>query len=219
MPLDTLLNAMEGYLNKEQALVAAHPDPDIRVKLENELDHATKDLQDELHRFAEARKVGEVIRRVLIAVDDSAPSESALDRGVRLAQELGARVVLVHVAPAATVTAPEFAYELTVAQPEVRQEGERLLQRLAAQVPAELIDSLVLREGYASRQIVDAAEEVGADLIVIGTHGRGMLGRFLLGSTAESVVRHAHCPVLTVGNHCRSGEAVAPGRREPALSA
>jgi len=55
-------------------------------------------------------------------------------------------------------------------------------------------------------EIVLAAQEAHADLLVIGTHGRGPLGRFLLGSVAESVVRHARCPVLTVG-HTRKGVA------------
>ena len=48
-----------------------------------------------------------------------------------------------------------------------------------------------------------------ADLIVIGTHGRGLIGRFLLGSTAEAVVRHATCPVLTV-SHPRQATNAAP---------
>jgi nucleotide-binding universal stress UspA family protein len=55
-----------------------------------------------------------------------------------------------------------------------------------------------LREGPAVDEILDLAEEVGADLIVIGSRGLGAISRALLGSVSESVVKHAHCPVLVV---------------------
>jgi len=57
---------------------------------------------------------------------------------------------------------------------------------------------LRLRHGHAAEEIVQAAEELSADLIVLGSHGRSVLHRFLLGSTAERVARHSHCPVLLV---------------------
>jgi universal stress protein A len=56
----------------------------------------------------------------------------------------------------------------------------------------------VLRDGVPAGEIVEAAAAERADMIVIGTHGRTGLGRFLLGSVAERVVRTAPCPVLTV---------------------
>ena len=56
----------------------------------------------------------------------------------------------------------------------------------------------VAREGYPPDTIIDQADEVGADLIALGTHGRTGLAHLLLGSTAERVVQHARCPVLTV---------------------
>ena len=61
----------------------------------------------------------------------------------------------------------------------------------------------VLREGDATEEILQAADDAGADLIVMGTHGRGAIARALLGSTAEAVVRHANCPVLTVAQQTR----------------
>ncbi|HEX8911794.1 MAG TPA: universal stress protein, partial [Humisphaera sp.] len=66
----------------------------------------------------------------------------------------------------------------------------------------------VVREGQPQAEIVDAAREWGADLIVVGAHARGRLARFLVGSTAEWVVRHAHCPVTVVAHD--------PAAREPA---
>jgi nucleotide-binding universal stress UspA family protein len=55
-----------------------------------------------------------------------------------------------------------------------------------------------LEEGIPAEEIVRVAREVEADLIVMGTHGRSGLGRLLLGSVAEQVMRHATCPVLTL---------------------
>jgi nucleotide-binding universal stress UspA family protein len=59
----------------------------------------------------------------------------------------------------------------------------------------------MLRTGDARDVIVDVAKEIGADLIVMGTHGRRGVRRALLGSIAEGVLRTAHCPVLTIRQH------------------
>jgi nucleotide-binding universal stress UspA family protein len=56
-----------------------------------------------------------------------------------------------------------------------------------------------VRMGHVAQTIVDYAKDVGADLIVMGTHGRTGLAHFIIGSVAERVVRMAPCPVLTVG--------------------
>jgi nucleotide-binding universal stress UspA family protein len=55
-----------------------------------------------------------------------------------------------------------------------------------------------LREGRAEEEIVEVAEEIGAGLIVLGSRGQGRLGRALMGSVSDAVVRHAHCPVTIV---------------------
>jgi nucleotide-binding universal stress UspA family protein len=65
--------------------------------------------------------------------------------------------------------------------------------------------SAMVVEGSAAEQIIDQAEALGAGLIVMTTHGSGGLGRWLVGSCAERVVRHAHCPVLTIGKRALSG--------------
>jgi nucleotide-binding universal stress UspA family protein len=61
-------------------------------------------------------------------------------------------------------------------------------------IPAEEVVAV----GKPSREILRAAAEIGADLIVMGVHGRGALERAMLGSTTHQVIRHATCPVLTV---------------------
>ena len=78
-------------------------------------------------------------------------------------------------------------------------------RQLAASVTAEDRTQLharevVRRSTSPATAITEYAEEAGIDLIVIGTHGRGLMGRFLLGSVAERVVRVAGCPVLVVRN-------------------
>ena len=109
----------------------------------------------------------------------------------------------------APVAVPDFAFEAAMNGPALVQESQALLQGLVGLIPEELRGKQLIRHGKADKEIVLAAQETHADLLVIGTHGRGALGRFLLGSVAESVVRHAICPVMTVG-HSRKGVAPEP---------
>jgi nucleotide-binding universal stress UspA family protein len=114
-----------------------------------------------------------------------------------LAREHNARLVVLHVTQ---MPGPEVAYGKVLAQlgpPEYRADLVRVLHRF--QVP----DSKVrvehrLAEGDPAEEILRAAQDTGGDLIVMGTHGRRGLGRVLLGSVAEEVMRRASCPVLTV---------------------
>lgn len=139
-------------------------------------------------------------RVILVAVDDSKQAQWALDEAVALAPGLEGRISLVHVLGLPPAMAPEFTYQEAVQRPALLRAANDLLKECASRVPAELLKKQILREGDAADQIIATAKEVGADLIVIGTHARGALGRFLLGSVAELVVRHAPCPVLTVGH-------------------
>lgn len=82
---------------------------------------------------------------------------------------------------------------------QLEDSAERELPKLAECSDCEglEVEELVVH-GEAASEIVRVAREKDADLIVIASHGRTGLGRFLFGSTAEAVVRHAHCPVLVV---------------------
>lgn len=135
---------------------------------------------------------------ILVAVDESEPARWATQLAVRLAKELKAAVSLVHVVSAPGRFMSEPLPENTLLK--LVAADDPVLKAARALVPDELAGGLTLREGEAAPQIVDAARECAADLIVIGTHGRGVLGRFLLGSTAEAVVRRAPCPALTVAH-------------------
>ena len=138
-------------------------------------------------------------RKILIAVDESAFAARAADVGFDLARSLGAEVAIIHVVdPSVVAYAPEGGLPAGEIVTLAQQDGKRLLaafgQRAALQpAPLELI-----HVGKTATEIVNAAKEWPADLVVIGSHGRGGVERLLLGSVAEAVMRHAACPVLVV---------------------
>jgi len=140
------------------------------------------------------------IRKILVPIDFSDSASNIIEWAAYLARESKSKLVLFH------------AYHLPV---EFQQlEGAYLPPDFWANVKSEAEASLarhetelresghsvesVVREGYAATAIVDEANELGADLIVIGTHGLSGLKHMLLGSVAERVVQKAPCPVLTV---------------------
>ena len=156
--------------------------------------------------------------RILVALDDSDHAAWTVRAASDLALVTAAELVLVHVinpaAPRSADYAPAHAFEEIRAGQ--RQKADELLESAAAQVPERVRADLLTREGDAAGEIVAAAREWDANLIVMGTRGRGRLATFLLGSTAESVIRTAHCPVVTVGHDpTNSPEALdAKERRE-----
>ena len=138
-------------------------------------------------------------RKILVAVDESAFAARAADVGFDLARSLGAEVAIIHVVdPSVVAYAPEGGIPASELIALAQQAGKRLLaahgQRTALQpVPLEFI-----HVGKPATEIVKAAKDWPADLIVVGSHGRGGVERLLLGSVAEAVMRHASCPVLVV---------------------
>lgn len=140
-----------------------------------------------------------VIRRILVAVDQSDQARWALDEAGHLARSLGAELAIIHVAPALSVD-PMDVYPKV--RSDLEETGAKLLRMMSRQLPAEVRPQLMLREGCADREIVAAAREWDADLIVLGTHGRGHVSRFflMLGSVAAYVLKYAPCPVMTVSH-------------------
>lgn len=158
--------------------------------------------------------------RILVALDDSDHAAWSVRAATKYALPTGAEVVLLHVInPAATLSADfavSYAYDAVRAQQ--RQKADVLLEAAAALVPATVHVERLVREGAAADEIVAAAREWEADLIVMGTRGHGRLATFLLGSTAEEVVRRSHCPVLTVGHDPAALPRDAPKRAARARS-
>lgn len=136
-----------------------------------------------------------VFENVLVATDFSEASRPALDLAIALARE-PARLHVVHVCEVPAYV--DLATPVDLVTP-LTEADQKRLDDLMASVRAEHPDADgLLRVGVAWEQILEAAADVGADLVVLGTHGRRGLAHALLGSVAERVVRLASAPVLTV---------------------
>src|SRR5262249_53448396 len=128
--------------------------------------------------------------------DFSQPCEEAFRVVCALAKDQSARVIVVHVAVAPPV-APIHMPAPPLPREDPRAKLDEMLGRFRALAPESQVDHR-LEQGDAATRIVDAAQETQCDLIVMGTHGRTGLGRVLVGSVAEQVLRTAPCPVVTV---------------------
>jgi nucleotide-binding universal stress UspA family protein len=144
-------------------------------------------------------------QKILVAVDDGPASGWAQQEAVFLAHDLRADLAILHVID----TGFSFPVDWNYAEDEVlaakRREGDDLLRHAAARAhadPAMSVESL-LREGAPAAQIVQTARAWGADLVVMGSHGRGRLGDLVQGSTTRTVIRDAPCPVLIVSHEPR----------------
>jgi nucleotide-binding universal stress UspA family protein len=140
-------------------------------------------------------------RRILVAVDFTELSAHALDWAIELAASVGATVTVMHSYAIPVVGFPDGALipsaETATGLGDAARAG--LDSVVAAKADRGVPLKSVLREGEAWEEIVSVADEMDADLIVLGTHGRHGLARALLGSVAEQVVRSSHRPVVTLG--------------------
>ncbi|NML87090.1 universal stress protein [Polaromonas sp.] len=147
-------------------------------------------------------------KRILVPVDGSDTANKALQTALQLAKDAGGCVRLVHVIE-------ELAYVSGYAQfgvyseellKAIRETGSKVLQdaMTVAQIAGVEADNMLFDNfgGRLAEIITDAANEWKADLIVVGTHGRRGVGRLLLGSGAEQIIRLAPVPVLVI----RSGK-------------
>jgi nucleotide-binding universal stress UspA family protein len=141
------------------------------------------------------------VKKVLVPTDFSEPSAKALAYGKELARLFKSELHVLHVIEGLVDSFPVAGYVASL--PEFSSGLERHAKRELAELLSEterqeLRAVLATRTGSPSKEIGRYAEEQAADLIVMGTHGRGMMAHLLLGSVAERVVRTAPCPVLTV---------------------
>ncbi len=156
--------------------------------------------------------------KILHPTDFSDGADQARTEAIRLARAAGGEIVLLYV------------LEETIAYGEGLLAGEQLQQIYDAQrrwaeetLEAKVADTRsagvaargLIRFGVPYREILLAAQDERPDLIVMGTHGRGGLGRLLLGSVADRVIRAADCPVMTV-RESRRAAAGAPRSDVPA---
>lgn len=141
------------------------------------------------------------IRTILHPTDFSPHSAAALRVARCLARDQGARLVLVHVVPSERLAGvvSEGLMDL-----ELGREALAWVQREVDAADLKYPVENRLRRGDPVAEILDTAGDTGCDLIVMGSHGRSGLGRLVLGSVAEAVLRKAPCPVLTIKEHIRA---------------
>ena len=149
--------------------------------------------------------------KTLVATDGSKEAELAAKTASDLAQKTHSELHVVHVFGIAPVGPPVYPEATDLQRVEREAEAEEL-ERISEQRAREMLEEEVgkvrsavgtvaqghLIEGRVAPEVVALAEEIGAGLIVLGSRGRGGIRRALMGSVSDSVVRHAHCPVLVV---------------------
>src|SRR5919112_2283428 len=140
--------------------------------------------------------------RILLAIDGSVEAELAATKAVDLADATDSELHVVHVGvvPRFLESYPgTLGYERRLYN-QIEEESRQLLRELSwrVKVVGGTVAGTHLRMGAVSLEIVALAEELQADLIVMGCRGLGGVRRALMGSVSDSVVRHAHCPVLVV---------------------
>jgi len=141
------------------------------------------------------------LKKVLVPTDFSDSAKHAFSYGVSFAREYHAELILLHVVENLTVGYASDLFPVPMAEvfQEISGYARAELAKLAAEAKQKgaAVSELVV-QGKPSAEIVRYAAENEVDMIVLGTHGKGMLDQALFGSTTERVVRRAPCPVLTV---------------------
>jgi nucleotide-binding universal stress UspA family protein len=145
------------------------------------------------------------LKRILVPTDFSESAENAQRYGTSFAKEYRAQLVLLHVVETLSVgyASDLFPVPMTEVFEEMASYARAELSKLAEKARARGVDvrELVV-QGKPATEILRVAREEESDIIVLGTHGKGVLDHALFGSTTERVVRRAPCPVLT----CRLAE-------------
>jgi nucleotide-binding universal stress UspA family protein len=147
-------------------------------------------------RPAPGLRAGAAVRRILLATDLSPASDAATSKAIEMARDLGAHLLIISVIDPAVRGVPGGRVE--------RMDQRRAAREFAAQAAvvrgrqAGVTVNFLVWEGEPGPAIVEAATAEDADLVIVGSHGRGRVGRFLIGSVSDHVIRHATAPVLVV---------------------
>lgn len=139
------------------------------------------------------------LKKILVPIDFSECSKKALRYAVPFAKEHDAAITLLYVVPANYAIGEYGGIDYASLEAEMRASGEKQLSTLTVdEVREEVSADTMVRTGSVAAEIISAARNLPADLIILSTHGRTGLKHVLLGSVTEHVVRHAPCPVLVV---------------------
>lgn len=198
------LTAIEKYIAAD--LLHRSADPADKHLTAIAADQAHRHLEDVVAATSGATKP----LRILVAIDQE--KHPALDSAIVLARALHAEIGIVHVIEMVFATNAEFAYGAGDLVEQQRRSGRSLVRVARSRVPAEIATTVFLREGIPADQIIAVAAEWAPDYVIMGTHRRGPLARFFLGSASQAVVKNVHRPVLLVTD---IDAAIPPVRTEP----
>jgi len=141
------------------------------------------------------------IKSILVPIDFSVHSKNALKYAIPMAAQFRATLHLVYVVEPTIYPADLGFGQVVLAgvEDELREKGAKELQALIdKEITGGVEATCAVRTGNPHHEILNEAEEKEVDLIVVATHGHSGVEHMLFGSTADRIVRHAHCPVLTV---------------------
>jgi nucleotide-binding universal stress UspA family protein len=140
------------------------------------------------------------IKQLLVPIDFTETSDRALDYAVALAKKLGAKITVMHAYELPIYGFPDGALVATVdVATRISQAAQEGLTAAVEKRKSSGVEMrAILRDGPPVEEIATVAEDVKADLVVLGTHGRRGLRRAIMGSVAEEVIRELTVPVLTV---------------------
>ena len=143
-----------------------------------------------------------MFKHILLPVDGSDASLMAVDKASGLARAFGSTVTAIYVIDpyAFSGVGADFSYGQAQYLGAAKAEGDAALQQSAAMLTAAgvTVNTAVIEAHAIYRGILETASSVGADLIVMGSHGRRGLEKLVLGSVAAQVLAHAHLPILVV---------------------
>lgn len=156
---------------------------------------------------------------ILVALDGSKYAQEGLRVGAALAQKLGATLSICYVADTVRVAELTGPYAVMVgsALDVIDAEGKAILGQAAEFIQPQIAQTFLL-SGFPPEQIVKCAKEIGADLIVMGSHGRSAVERFFTGSVTEAVLRKSHMPVFVTSRELAVSSATPPIRETIAVS-
>src|SRR5579864_4732046 len=173
---------------------------------------------EEKHVTLEVSKATAIsLGNVLFATDFSDTSEAALPYAVAICRRFGSTLHTAHVISEANLllmTGGVDYVSMGTIYEDAHTEAKERIEEVAARLEG-IPNRSYVRHGQVWKNLADIIEENETDLIVVGTHGRTGLGKLLLGSIAEDILRHACCPVLTVGPKV-SGRAKLPAFKDSA---
>jgi nucleotide-binding universal stress UspA family protein len=141
------------------------------------------------------------IKRILVPVDFSEPSQRAVEYGLSLSLRFKARLVLTHIVSSSTALIYTFPTESLAFEKEQARYATSMLPDMVPEEYRERVDlRTIVKVGEVRSELLSIVKNEEIDLVVMGTHGRGAFERFLLGSLTERMLRKLDVPILTVSH-------------------